>query len=1164
MQHFGLFRKQIIFIILIFLCVTGKSFSQETPAVITQDADVAAVDVPASAENAALAEEVSPEGEVVELTAEEVAAAEALKVTEMDIRTSTLSELADWCRTLGLSEGGSRQELDRRLREHYGISAAADPIPLADGEEGAQKTIVIESARTTEYFTLEVVDEEYARLMGNVVISLKDGDTIHKIKAWEITYNRTRNTMTAKGGVEYQKEGPDSLETFKGDSLTINLDTFAGVFTGGASERSMPGEGTSDDETAYRFEGSVISRSGDEVTVLQDAVVSNAKNEENYWSINASKLWLLPGSDFAIFNAVLKVGEIPLFYIPFFFLPADEIVFHPVVGMRTREGSFFQTTTYILGRPKASETTEQSITSMLGGNSDMERTREGLFLRSTGRKSRDPNDTRLSILFDAYANLGAYIGTEFELPKIGVLDNLNLSLGIGFTRDIYDVPNLGYTPFAPNANGASNWNQSNLFSQEVPFRYRLKTSGKIAGEAGNISWNIPFYSDPFVEQDFMNRSEELDFMSILEGNNQAEEDLSDEIVSSYEMRLSGSSSPQFPVLNPYISRISISNISSFLTLKTRNAPNFAGSVSPQRTFFYPDKFTLLSINGSINGTPFSTGSTAASKTSAQTETGENDGTETAEEKISFQSFGVPRSPWDQILDEENTSKASASIDDLVPPVLNQTFTIPSPDSFPTLTVGYSLSPSGAIEMQYNSSQTNWEQAEDVNWDDVSSVLSLAKLNGKIDFTAKDPLNYYTLTIGVSGDSSWRDYYYINEESAEFDSQEEIDKTNETNYRSSYVTSSSELTATVRPFAQDAVWGNSNVKYTLKNLLAKTEFSGNAAAPEWKVVEASWDEEGIEAHKITTNIAATVWGKNQSFVLDTDIPPRQGAFTTTANLRFWFSETYINGKIRDPFEDEPIFDPYTFTETLRFNTEDFLRYSMVYNPQDDQITSISAGLGLKGFTTSFSMEYIVPYFFDNISASPGWKISSEEKELAPKDFSLGFDKTFSQKNLWNDRFSFSIDVATNIKFDLQRFTYSSLNFDLGVTLAIKDILDISFSTRSSNSVIYRYVQDIPFFALPIPLPGEKNVFIDLLDSFRFDNEALRKSSGFKLRELSLDVTHYMGDWNLNLEVNLVPYLDNSVRPFSYKFNPKVSFMVTWVPISAIKSEVSYDKDMFNIR
>jgi hypothetical protein len=655
----------------------------------------------------------------------------------------------------------------------------------------------------------------------------------------------------------------------------------------------------------------------------------------------------------------------------------------------------------------------------------------------------------------------------------------------------------------------------------------------------------------------MNRSEALDFMSLIEGSTENEDTLKDETLSSYEMRLTGSSNPNVEILNPYISRISFSNINSFVTLRTREDSTHPTSVSPDRVFFYPDKFTLFSANASISGTPFSTNSSVSAKSSQKTEN------ETNTEEDFLRSFGIPRSPWDEIPANENTNSAP-SVDDLVPPSLQQTFTIPAFENWPIFTIGYNLNPSGAVELQYNSSANNWLEAEDVKWDDVSSVLSLIRLNGEIDFTAKAPSDFYTVTFGLSSESSWRDYSYINDKAEEFDSDAKINNARETNYTSSFITGSSELISTIRPFPQHDVWKNSNVTYTLKNFLAKTEFSGTADNPDWKIIHPSWDKDGIEIHKLTTNVAANIFDKNQSFVFDAELPPREGSFTTTADLKFWFSETYVNGTIREPFKDDPIFDPYTFSETIRLNDDDYLRYSMIYHPDEDQITSITAGLGFKGFTASFSSEFMTPYEFNNDSTNLGWILSNDEKELVPKDFSLGYKRSFNVENFWKNRISFSVNIASDIAFDLQRYTYSRFNFDLGVTFKIRDLLDISFSTQSANSVVYRYIQDIPFFELPVQIPGEKNAFIDLFNSFRFDDESLRKSSGFKLQQLSLDLTHYMGDWNMNLNISLAPYLDMKTIPFSYKFNTEVSFMVTWVPISLIKSEIKYDKDIFSIR
>jgi lipopolysaccharide assembly outer membrane protein LptD (OstA) len=313
--------------------------------------------------------------------------------------------------------------------------------------------------------------------------------------------------MTATGGVEYRKESRDTVETFRGESITVNLDTWAVVFMDGVSEKSLP-----DDETSYRFAGTLITRGDEENTILTKATVTNAANDDAYWSLKASKIWLLPGSDWAVLFPVLKVGEIPVLWFPFFFYPSDELIFHPVLGTRSREGTFVQTTTYILGRPKAAASSESSIIKILGNNADNEKVREGIFLRSTGRKSQDPNDTRLSVIFDGYTNLGIYLGTELTLPRKGILSSLNLSAGIGFTRNIYQVDG-DYTPYM-GFDMSDEKNESRFFKETLPFRYRLNTNGGISGKAGTLSWAFPFYSDPFVDKDFMNRSETMDWFAM--------------------------------------------------------------------------------------------------------------------------------------------------------------------------------------------------------------------------------------------------------------------------------------------------------------------------------------------------------------------------------------------------------------------------------------------------------------------------------------------------------------------------------------------------------------------------------------------------------------------------------------------------------------------------
>jgi hypothetical protein len=1153
---------------------TGNSGGGETAAPPAQEA----AETPADGEPAAVlpddgdsetAETASAGGEE---TGEETAPGEeapppdpSMQIIEMDIKTATMQELAAWCRSLGLSEGGGKEELARRLREHFKIAESETAE-----EEDDRKIITIESARSTEYFTLDVVDEEYARLQGDVMVSLKDGDAVHRIKAWEILYNRTRNLITATGGVEYVKESGDTIETFRGESITVNLDNWSSIFLDGVSERSLQSDGTT-----YRFAGTVISRTDEEVTVLTRASLTNAKNEEAFWSLNASKLWLLPGSDFAIFNAVLKVGEIPVMYIPFFYYPADEVIFHPVLGYRSREGNFLQTTTYILGRAKASSTSESSITKILGNSSDMEKKREGLFLRSTGKKLKDPGETTLKVIVDIYANLGTYLGTELVLPKKGILGALDLSAGAGFTRNVKPLGEGRYTPF-PDYDGVSEWNSARFISWDVPFRYRLKTSSSLGGKFGSLSWAFPYYSDPFVDRDFLNRTEEMDWVHMIqEGAALTDEEETTTTtttqLSSYEWRLNGSLRPSLPFLAPYISDISLSSITSIIAFRTRNLatndPNYK-DYAPDRSFFYPDKFTMYSLSGSISGTPLTLG---GSRTAPAAEDEKK-----AEAEDPLKNAGAPRSPWEPA--GENQKKGEA--EKLVPPVLNQRFDLPRTGG-PRFSIDYRIAPTAASELQFRSDQKNWPEYSKIDWSEVSSVLSTIGGDASTSFN----LNHadggaYSNSFTFSGSGSWQDYTFINEEAEEYTTSPgsglpavadpvKISAARQRTYSQTFFTTSYGYTSTIRPLYRSAVWGNSSLQYSFKGLLMKSAFTGTGDAPEWEIKYGAWDKDNLDTHQFGTTIAASVMDKAQTFVFTADLPPEDSTVSGNATFRVWISETNAHTRILFPAEeDKRKFEPFYTTETLKFGTIGSLQQYMVFDPEIKEYTTLTTTLTLAGFSAAYTMIRTKPYRL-NYKADgslEGW-IQETEEGLHPRDLTLGYRQTFKKDALWKKRLSFTLNLNTSLFFDLQRYTNSRFNFTLGFTLGIANFLDLSLSTTSENTVIFRYFKDLPFMDLPEDLPsGEQdNLFIDLANSFRFDDEAKRRSSGFKLKSFNLSLTHHLGDWNAILGVTLSPYLDRPTGQVPvYKFNNEISFVVQWVPISEIKTDIKYNKEEWTFK
>ena len=1071
------------------------------------------------------------------------------KRIDMDINTSTLSELAAWCRSLGLSEGGTSAELARRLRDYFKISEQA-PKGMDN-----RKIITIESARTTEYFTIEAVDEDYARLSGEVKISLKDGDAIHEIQAWDILFNRSRNILTASGGVVYIKREGDKIETFRGDSITVNIDDWSSIFLGGVSERSLQS-----DNTVYQFAGTVISRDDEDVTILSRAAISSAGNEESLWSLNATRVWLLPGSDFAIFNAVLKVGEIPVMYIPFFYYPADEVIFHPVIGYRTREGNYVQTTTYVLGRPRANTTSQSSLTKILGNSSDMEKKREGLFLRSTGKKAVDTSAVSLKTMIDHYANLGTYVGADLGLPSKGILGVLNLTMGVGLTRTVVQEGG-SYTPFFPNYNGETDWNSSNLFSQEVPFRYRLKTDSSVRGKYGSFSWNLPFYSDPLVDSDFMKRAEDMDWVNMIQkGAALDEEETAQNQLGSYSWQFSGSVNPSFPNMSPYISGISISTISSTVSFRSIDKRNeFSTSdvkrYSPSSFFYTPDTATLYSMSASISGTPLSFGQTAAKKTTAAAKT---------EPPDPLKNIGVPRSPFEE--KEPVDAKKTEQADKLVPPELTQRFDLPRIGNA-QFSVDYRVAPSSAWTQRFD--YTKWKKYEDINWGDVSSRLVNVGGDASTTLNFNHTDSFFSNSFSYTGSGTYRKYTYLNEEANEFlDSAgnpdpKKVASAEEQEYRQSFFSTSYNLSSTLRPLYQNPVFKSSSLQYSLRGLAVKSNFVEMIdGAPEYELLYGEWVKEKIDAHQFITNISALIMDKTQSISLTAEMPPRDPSLSWRTNFRAWITETDANMRILFPGEpDLRKLEPFYATERFSFGSFGSLSQTLVLDTEERHVTTLTTSLTLSkwGLSATYAAARIQSYEYIPSGSGGTWTQKTGDPELQSRDLSISFSKSLSRREFWDKRVNFSVNTSSRLFFDLQRYTSSSFNFSLGFTMGLNKFIDLTMSANSENAAIYRYVKDMPpFNSAPIAVPDgpQNNLFYDLINSFRFDDEELRKMSGFKMKTFRISATHYLGDWNAVLNWSMSPTRPPGER--RYELNSDVSFMVQWIPITEIKSDVTYNK------
>jgi len=1098
-------------------------------------------------------------------------------ILDRDINTATVEELADWCQSLGLGGDGGKEALAARLREYYKL----DPPPQivsTTTEEKEPLIITIEYAKTTEYFTVEAVDEEYVRLRGGVSITIKDGENLHKIQADEILYNRTKEMMTAFGGVIYVKtlvQDAGEETTYRGAGITVNLNNWSTAFMEGISDRKV-GDGT-----IYRFSGEVISRSGDESVVLRKAKITNPEQEEPYWSVDATRLWLLPGSDFAILNAVIKVGEVPIMYFPAFFYPGSEVIFRPVLGIRSREGTFLQTTTYFLGRPKKSTTSTSgegnTFSSFMGSSEGMETKREGIFLRTTGKKAPSGDETNLFLMADAYSNLGYFVGSELTLPAKKIFGQSLFSLGLGFSRDIIEGSGVnGFTPF--DYDGTDNWHFSRIIGNEIPFplRYKFDSTGSVNASgtvvrSANFSWGLPLYSDPYFDNDFItNRSLDSNVFNLL--TNSYKVDITGETVttpsSSYNWTLNGSLSFATTILNPYVNNLSISSVSTSVNFDNKQTifetpPLPTLSMPPNQRFFYPSKFTLYNVNASIGGTPLSLGSRTQKE---------------IEKKETELIWGEPFLPWDK----EETEEDEDTEDPLAlhPPGFSRTLfsTAFGERSF---SIAYQLTPSASSEIRFNSDE--WNDQDKVDWSDWADQLFTYRVDGSLTLSFSGKQNLYNHNLSFSGTQSGQEYLYLNESLPRYATPEDRDRAIDAIKPMTYFRSNGKYTFTLTPFAQSNVWKSTNFQYNLQGLIYKKEYDTleKSEIEEW----AEWTQEKITTNSLQANIRADVMNKQQSFTFTADIPPekydetkytlppRVTTLRGSLGLAAWISQTTISSGIEDPFEI-PFYNAIDITETLSFPKSISLTHSMTYVPENrDDIerkpnpekegfrtmtTSLNSTQSWGTISASFRAQRARTYYLDTTPGETGWKINADtEEEFTPQSLSFRFSPDRLSIKKWTD-FEAGLSLNTDLTFDLIQYTNSNFNFSMSGYVRVNRVLDFTLTANSYNKEIYRYFRNMPFFEpLDVDIPGEKNFFVDLYNSFRFDDIDKRRASGFKLSSLDLKLIHYLGDWNAELMVKVYPKRNDITRQIEFKND--IGFLVKWSPIKEFKTDLRYTTD-----
>ena len=1055
-----------------------------------------------------------------------------------DIASAGFYELVAWLQSLDLPIDGERAALQRRLAGFYDVSQeqlqlARNEIEPAPGPTRTGRSIVIDSASRTRYFTIDEIDERYIRLSGDVILTLTDeNDGTHRIRADEITLNQEQNTLSASGSVVYSLERGQTTERFIGEALTVQLDSFEGAFIRGQTEREREIEG---EQVDFEFAGEYITRSEDDVIVLDNGRITSSEADPPNYHIRARKIWVLAPGEWGLSNATLYVGRVPLFYLPFFFRPGNRLFSNPSLGTNDRKGLYIQTTTYLLGRAEERESAFSFLQLTETNDDTTQLEREGLFLVSGESLEEPPPEGTIRLMIDFYSRLGAFVGVEGEVPRASVLRDVDFYSAIAASRHVY-LTTAGYTPyFVADDDARIDWNETTFGSLSLPFRFGLSFAGSLVENGWNASVQYEWFSDRWFLSDFGNRTEQIDWTGLL---GQGEVALPPGSLNELTWQLRGSYRPVNVDLPAALSTLTLQRVLFSLRFASREVdpallPNEAllADQSPEAAFFYPTTMRLPDITGTLGGTLF----TYPSRVDHLKETGEE----------------LPEitSPWQEPeVGDEAPRKES---DPIAAPPLQASLPATSllPSAF-TADLSYRVTPSLLVDHQFDSSQ--WQQARDVDFQ-VAYRGASSRISAGNTLTVGVLDGLFGLNSGLSLSGQHR---------AVFDRADSVESAawadlEQQAWNFTSLSLSNVNTATVRPLLYVPPLSQSNIAYTTDLLLYRYRFDELVGSEPTYTGEAiDWDDtEFVRRHELSATLAVEVRDVQQ-LTLTAILPPlderyaasitiRRSPVTLTADT----ARAYVDGRWS--------FDPLQASLIVSFPTVLRSENKLTYDIDKNELSAFTSGLAWGDLSVRFEARNTEGYRFDELGA--GWELEGE-RAVRPVSLDLSFNPRLIAEPFWRGRIAGTLNADVGVDIDFLRFTQSALNLRMNGTFAVHEFIALGFSFSSSNGQVYAYV---PSLARQVGREP-KRILPDLIRSLNLFSEEERRQSAFKFQTIQLGLIHDLGDWDLSVFYRANPKLQvdgpNSGR---YTIDRYVELTLQWRPIEELSASARIEEGKLSI-
>lgn len=1055
------------------------------------------------------------------------AARELLRATLADdITGAGYDELRAEARRLGLDDAGSRSDLQERLRRFHALPAA----PPAAG--AVAREVVVRQAAHAEYRTAEATGARYLVLRGGVELAVRETEeeTEHLIRADEVIYQQEAELLSARGGVEYQVSAAGGEpQTVNAASMAFDLDASKVVFVDGATRHRREGAAG---PVTFSFAGDTITRLGDGTIILDGARVTSSPDPSvpNY-ELRAQRMWLLAPGEWALQGATLYVGAVPVLYLPFLFLPGDEMVFHPALGVRDREGLFLNTTLYLIGRRPPDEE-PLSVLSLADPGSYREEVR-GLFLRKMEADAAPNDDHYLKLMLDAYARLGLFTGVAGVLPvaDAGVVE---FQAGVARSRSIWDSGGR-YTATDPTT-GLSWWHDSSLFGVTLPLRYGVELATSLQSPAGALRARLELFSDPEFSKDFDNREERFNWPELI-GFGGADDEAEPVSRSNLVWELDANADLT-PLLTAeggepprLIDQLLLRNAGLLWQWQSRKEPAAARASAgaehdPTNTFFYPATLRLpllMELGGTLWQRP------AAAAPAAE---GDAEPDLPAELR--------PRSGAAAPDSEEEQPPPPAR-----GPALRQPEALPRRASaLPArpadeARLRYELRPGATIEGTHDSGE--WKTAADVDYALRDATVQLTN-TALLQHDAE-------LFGGVLGlDHSLRHNLVTQHplHAADSLSDKDREKLFEDARKEFASTVSVGNRLTLRPLRGVPAWAGSTLTHDLDlRLLRTTALAGDRLRNEW----GSWDADGVTRHRLQAVSEVRVADQPQRLTLSAALPPRPHALDASLALAAGSLSASADTGFRCRDDDKA-----TLTEcsdwkpqplNLSFQAKPLeplsLQQQFSIDPEPEaRVTRSVSTLGLGGLSAAL--------IADRMKAA-----GRTDEPIGLHQLRLRYDETLGPAYLWRNRVKLELTTGAGWTISFRKPRENRFTFTTALTAGVHEFLDLTLSTSSSNDRTYRYFPEWTRAEEATTL----NPLEDLLWSFAFWDDDLRRRSNFKIERVSLEAVHHLQDWDLTVAYSARPESDTG------DLTSEFSIVVQWLPVPEFRSRLSAEDEEFSI-